>query len=334
MTVNLPNVASASNADKAFQSVFNILAGAGTVAEAQTASRLAYFDTNAVVRSYAGINTTVLGYLEGITEDVQDAINAAAMLADTQTFTGVNTFDNHPIVMRQIAAPAAPAAGYTGVYCNATGLAFIENGGTEVNVAGKETANTFTANNTFNNSLLTASNVGTPAAVGTVVVREEGDGMHHVTTISLTDYVVGPLAGAAAALTLVPPQAIYVFPTGVHLYEVSYMSIALTAAGTAVSPEIGLGSVIGDGSANATIGAAGATMEDIMEGFTVADTVTHAAVANGPVGATAGILTDISLNKAADSKNVFLNCAGTWNADNTGNLTASGTIVIKWTTLV
>jgi hypothetical protein len=188
--------------------------------------------------------------------------------------------------------------------------------------------------NTFQYALNTSANVGAKAAVATVVVTESGDGVNHVTKLVLTNYIIGPLASAAAAKCLVPPQALYVFPAGVHLQEVSYMSIALTATGTAVSPEIGLGSVVGDGSANATIGAAGATMEDIMEGFVVADTVTHAAVANGPVGATAGILTGISLNKAADSKNVFLNCAGTWNLDNTGNLTASGTIIIKWTSLV
>lgn len=188
--------------------------------------------------------------------------------------------------------------------------------------------------NTFQYALNTSANVGAKAAVATVVATESGDGVNHITKLVLTNYIIGPLAGAAAAKCLVPPQALYVFPTGVHLQEVSYMSIALTATGTAVSPEIGLGSVVGDGSANATIGAAGATMEDIMEGFVVADTVTHAAVTNGPVGATAGILTGISLNKAADSKNVFLNCAGTWNLDNTGNLTASGTIVIKWTSLV
>jgi len=180
---------------------------------------------------------------------------------------------------------------------------------------------------------LTGLNVGTAAAVGTVAVEEYGDGYNHVTVLTLTDYVIGPLAGAAAALTLVPPQALYVLPAGGALVEACYISIALTAAGTAVTPEIGLGSVIGDGSANATIGGAGATMEDYHEGFAVADTDTHAVVANGPVGATAGYGTDIALNAATDSKNIFLNCAGTWNANNTGNLTGTGTVVIKWTTM-
>ena len=176
------------------------------------------------------------------------------------------------------------------------------------------------------------TNKGTVGAV-TVVASEKGDGVHHVTTLALTDFVVGPLAGAAAAKTLVPATVLYTLPAGVQVLGVSYISIALTATGTAVTPEIGLGSVIGDGSANATIGAAGATMEDIHEGFAVATTVSHAVVKSGPKGATAGILTGISLNKATDAKTIYLNCAGTWNADNTGNLTASGTIVIVWDTI-
>ena len=170
--------------------------------------------------------------------------------------------------------------------------------------------------------------------VNTVSVEEFGDGVHHVTKLTLTDFIVGPLAGAGAAKTLVPPKALYLLPAGVQVIKYSYIEIALSAAGTAVTPEIGLGSVIGDGSANSAIGSAGATMEDIHEGFSVADTDTEATVKDGPVGATAGILTGISLNKAADAKTIYLNCAGTWNADNTGNLTASGTIVIVWDTIL
>lgn len=186
---------------------------------------------------------------------------------------------------------------------------------------------------TLEEALVTEANIGAKAAVTPVVVEELGDGVHHVTKLTLTDYVVGPLAGAGAALNLIPPQALYTLPAGVQVLSVSYASIALTAVGTAVSPEIGLGSVAGDGGAEATLGAAGATTEDILEGFVVADTDTHAAVVSGPVGATAGILTGIALNKAADAKTIYLNCAGTWIADNTGNLTASGTITIVWDTV-
>ena len=188
-------------------------------------------------------------------------------------------------------------------------------------------------NKTFVERLLTEANVGAKAAVAPVVVEESGDGVHHVTKLTLTNYIIGAIPAAAAALNLVPLQALYILPAGVQVLSVSYAEVALTLPGTAVSPEIGLGSVAGDGGAEATLGAAGATTEDILEGFVVADTDTHAVVKNGPKGATAGILTGIALNKAADSKNIFLNCAGTWNVDNEGNLTVSGVITIVWDTV-
>jgi len=187
--------------------------------------------------------------------------------------------------------------------------------------------------NTVAEALRTTKNVGTKANVSTVEVIEYGDGIHHLTKLVLTDYIVGPLAGAGAAKTLVPPSALYTFPAGYQVIDVCRVKVGLTAAGTAVSPEIGLGSVVGDGSANATIGAAGATMEDYVEGFAVATTVTHAQVDSGLKGATAGILTGIALNEPAKAKTLFLNCAGTWNANNTGNLTATGEVLISWTCL-
>ena len=186
--------------------------------------------------------------------------------------------------------------------------------------------------NTFGESLRTTKNVGIKGAA-TVEVIEYGDGINHMTKLTLTDYVVGPLAGAAAAKALVPPTPLYTFPGGYQLVSVCRAKIGLTAAGTAVTPEIGLGSVVGDGTANATIGAAGATMEDYVEGFNVATTVTHAQVDSGIKGVTAGILTGIALNDPAKAKTIFLNCAGTWNANNTGNLLANGEVLIVWTSL-
>lgn len=191
---------------------------------------------------------------------------------------------------------------------------------------------TITGQKTFTKPVLNTKNAGAVGAA-TVVAKEYGDGVNHVTELNFTDFIVGPLAGAAAAKALVPPTPLYTLPAGVQLLEVSYVEIALTAVGTAVTPEIGLGSVVGDGSANATIGAAGATQEDIHEGFNVATTLSHAVVKSGPKGATAGILTGISLNKAADAKTIYLNCAGTWNANNTGNLTATGKVVLVWKTI-
>ena len=178
-------------------------------------------------------------------------------------------------------------------------------------------------------------NNGTVFADATVDADEYGDGFNHTTVIKLTDYIIGPLAGAGAALVLIPPQALLVFPAGAHILSVTWAELDVTATGPAVTPDIGLGSVAGDGSAFAALADAtiGITVEDIMTGFAVADTDTATDVENGPITPTAGALAGIALNKVGDSKNLFLNAAATWNADNTGNLTASGKIVIKWSTM-
>lgn len=193
-------------------------------------------------------------------------------------------------------------------------------------------SNLFSGYNIFSEALKTGKNVGTKGAA-TVEAIEYGDGIYHMTKLTLINFVVGPLAGAAAAKALVPPTPLYTLPSGYQVVSVCRAKIGLTAAGTAVSPEIGLGSVIGDGSANATIGAAGATQEDYLEGFAVATTVSHAQVDSGLKTATAGVLTGIALNDPADAKTIYLNCAGTWNANNTGNLLANGEVLIVWTCL-
>jgi hypothetical protein len=177
--------------------------------------------------------------------------------------------------------------------------------------------------------ILTNLNNNGKQSAGTLKITEYGDGVQHVTKIKLENYVVGPLAGAAAALLLVPPTALYTLPAGSQVLEVSHMNLGLSCAGTAVTPEAGLGSVVGDGSAAAALSG---TFEDIHQGYAIADTVTGAEVENGPVGVTAGILTGIALNKSSDAKTIYLNCAGTWNADNVGNLLANGEITIVWKT--
>lgn len=187
--------------------------------------------------------------------------------------------------------------------------------------------------NEFAHAMQAKNNIGVVGDRETVEAREYGDGVHHLTILTLEDYVVGPLPGSAAAQVLVPENAVYTLPAGAQVVKASYMEISLTAAGTAVSTDVGLGSVIGDGSANSALGSAGATQEDYHTGFAVSTAPGGGTeVVSGPVGATAGILTGISLNKAADAKTIYLNAAGTWNANNTGDLTASGRIVIEWVT--
>jgi len=157
-----------------------------------------------------------------------------------------------------------------------------------------------------------------------VTAAHYGDGYHHTTVLTLTDVAIA----IAAAADEGNGALIYTFPAGVHIHEVSYMSVALQGGGTvnADTPDIGIGSVVASG-ANALLSAVGATSEDYITGQTASDCNGTATVV-GPLGATAGILTGISLNKAADVKAVYLNVADGWAGTDT--VAASGTVVLKW----
>lgn len=168
----------------------------------------------------------------------------------------------------------------------------------------------------------------TPSSISTVTAVEYGDGKDITTVLTLTNFVVGALAGAGAALGM--GNIVYTFPAGQHLELVYGLSdISLTAAGTAVNTDTGLGSVIASGAVSVLSGTA--TFENRLTGQTIATASSGGAAASALLAATAGIGTGIALNVAASVKDVFLNSAGTWNANNTGNLTATGTIVLKWT---
>jgi hypothetical protein len=172
--------------------------------------------------------------------------------------------------------------------------------------------------------LVTASNVGV-ADSSSVVAVEYGDGFHHITVLTLTAHIVGtPGAGANLAFG----STLYTFPAGTHVHYTTYSNIGLTA-GTQQddTPDVGVGSVVASG-ANATLN--GTTNEDYITGQTWASTLDGTAEIDGPLGASAGVLTGISLNAAADSKKLILNAADGWHASITGNLTAAGTVIIVW----
>ena len=163
--------------------------------------------------------------------------------------------------------------------------------------------------------------------VGTVAIKEYGNGRDMVTELTLTDFIVGALAGAGAALGV--GNIVYAFPAGSHIEIASYQELSLKCAGTAVNADTGLGSVIATGAVNVLSGTA--TFEDRLTGQTVPTAAGGGSATKKLAVATAGALTGIAVNEGASIKNVFLNAAATWNANNTGNLTATGKIVIKWT---
>lgn len=172
----------------------------------------------------------------------------------------------------------------------------------------------------------TASNIGTPGTG--VTAFEYGDGKSHVTVLSMTSQAVDPPTAAAAEAH---GHLLYTFPAGAHLHEVTYMDIALQGGGTVDTdtPDVGIGSVIASG-AQALLSGVGATSEDYITGQTATNCSGTATVV-GPVGAVAGVLTGISLNTASDAKTVHLNYADTWAGADT--LAATGTVVLKWTSI-
>jgi len=186
---------------------------------------------------------------------------------------------------------------------------------------------------TFDTSGFTADSVRARVALGTtpvatVSIVEYSNGKDVTTVLTLTDFIVGALAGAAAALGV--GNIVYAFPAGQHFELVNALSaISLKCAGTAKATDTGLGSVIASGAVATLDGTA--TFEDRLTGQTITTGTTGGTAVSALTATTAGIGTGISLNGTSSVKNVFLNSAATWSANNTGNLTASGTIVLKWT---
>jgi len=163
--------------------------------------------------------------------------------------------------------------------------------------------------------------------VTTVTFNEYSTGADVVTRLTLTNFVVGAFTPAAAALGI--GNIVYSFPAGQHLELVyGFSNISLTAAGTAVAAKLGLGSVIASGAVSVLSGTA--TFQDRLTASTVTTDPAGGTAVSALVAATAGIGTGISLNIAASVKDVFLNAAGTWNANNTGSLLCNGTITLKW----
>jgi len=175
-------------------------------------------------------------------------------------------------------------------------------------------------------TLITSSAITNSANVGTantgVTAVERGDGRQHQTVLTFTNLAVGSATGAA---NLAFGKLLYTLPAGVQNYKVAYMNVTLTGAAGIVAdtPDVGIGTVIGSG-AVAVLGGT-ATFEDIITGQTSgAIDGTNAIIANDNT-------VDLFRN-TADAKTVHLNVADGWAA--AGAVTATGTIVLEWSTIV
>lgn len=162
------------------------------------------------------------------------------------------------------------------------------------------------------------------AASGTTVVTN-GCGRNFTTSITLATTTIG-IAGAAAEGNGV---LIGTFPAGVHTHSITYMDVTLQGTGTVDTdtPDVGIGSVIATGAVATLDGTP--TFEDYITGQTATDCNGTATVAQ--LGATAGLMTGISLNAVGDVKALYLNVADTWAGADT--ITATGTVTLQWTVM-
>lgn len=165
-----------------------------------------------------------------------------------------------------------------------------------------------------------ATGNGTVGAT-TVVATEFGDGHNHVTKLVLTATVVTVGDNAALAVGVL----IYTFPTGIINIKSAGGTVAMTMADTIKTdtPEVGLGTVIASG-ANATIGAFGATGEDITDGIAVADTNGTTRLLDSNLGEVPFVV------PAASAHTVHLNYADTWANVSTTAATVTGTVWLEW----
>lgn len=137
-------------------------------------------------------------------------------------------------------------------------------------------------------------------------------------------------------------EHVFSYPSGLGLVRPLFTSVALTGSCptglSATAGEVGMGTVVASG-ANATLGAVGATSENIMEGTTIANHVAatpltieeaNTSVAYGDHGA-AGVFG--VLDASASAVKAYLNIASTWNQTAAENYTFGGTIVHKFEVL-
>ena len=165
--------------------------------------------------------------------------------------------------------------------------------------------------------------LGSPSTAGTAAANwtavEYGNEGQHRTVLTRDSSLVQAVAGAALAFG----NQAYNFPLGLIKCLGGTMDFTIQGATATNTPEVGLGSVLGAG-AQATLGAAGATMEDILDGTATSAISVPGTVESYAFQAEAGVL-----DGTGTAKDVFFNCAGNWAV--TENITFSDiTITLTW----
>ncbi|BAQ16102.1 hypothetical protein [Methyloceanibacter caenitepidi] len=175
-------------------------------------------------------------------------------------------------------------------------------------------------------SLLTTTGVGAVTTEATTDVEEHGDGMFHITKLTLTDFAMGS-SGDGANLAL--GASLYTFPAGAIMVEDSSIVGTINAdiSVQTDTPEVGLGTVVGAG-VQATLGAVNAACENIGGPFAAASVNDGAVAGAGAASNTTGLYIAES---GGLSHVVYLNAADGW-ADVTaaGPVTFTGVVTLKW----
>lgn len=175
----------------------------------------------------------------------------------------------------------------------------------------------------FSEATLTTKNVGTVPTNVTAV--EYGDALHHRTVLTLTALALGTSGDNASKAN---GGLLYTFPAGIIQVKAAILSVGLTIADATKTdtPELGLGTVQASG-VQATLGAVGATAENIFEGAAVADV--NGTVFNGlkkPTSAPYELLL-----AAADPHTVYMNIADAWaNLVAEAAVAGTGTVTLLW----
>ncbi len=276
-----------------------------------------------------GTNLAVIGTTDSTTSTTGSlktagGLGVAKAIFGGSTITAATTVNAGTLVLAGAGAVGAPSLSFTatptqGMYSVSASQVGVSNGAAGLNLVVDTTG-------ISTGSVKAQVAIGT-TPVGTVSIVEYSTGRNVVTELTLTNFIVGALASAAAALGV--GNIVYAFPAGQQLELVySLSAIALTCPGTAVACDTGLGSVIATGAVSVLDGTA--TFEDRLTGVAITTAPTGGTAVSSIAAATAGIGAGISLNGTGAIKNVFLNAAGTFNANNTSNLLANGKIVLQW----
>jgi len=160
-------------------------------------------------------------------------------------------------------------------------------------------------------------NIGVASST-TVVATEGGSSSVHVTTLTLTDFIVGKPVGAAS---LGFGASLYTLPAGTIAIKSCRQDVGLTSTDATIvadTPDLGIGTTVASG-AVAVLGGT-AAFENVMTGQTQGDCAGTEKKAVSV--ATLGIL-------PTDSHVLYLNCADGWAGADT-NIKATGTIVVEW----